>query len=99
MREVTHDAASSPSNSPNCHCLVNIHNGSRTSARRLRVKSSVRGRGSNRLKATTRAMRKIGSLLTTSASNNFGFGIAGSEPGLLDVKGVQRCKVQNPHEV
>ena len=41
--------ASSPRNSPICHCLHIIHNASRISARRARLKLSVRGRLSNRL--------------------------------------------------
>ena len=42
------DAASSPRNSPICHCRVSIHNASRTSAFSARSKSCVRGRPSNR---------------------------------------------------
>ena len=37
---------------------VNIQSGSRTSARKLRVKSSVRGRASSRLKAYDARIRK-----------------------------------------
>ena len=42
------EAASSPWNSPNCHWRVRNHRGSRTSARRLRSKSVMRGRPSRR---------------------------------------------------
>ena len=38
IRASTGEPASSPRNSPSCHCLVSIHNGSRTSARRARSK-------------------------------------------------------------
>src|SRR5205807_5162158 len=49
----TGEPASLPRNSPICHCLVRIHNASRTSARSARSKLIVRGRASSRFQVVT----------------------------------------------
>src|SRR5262249_8037783 len=53
------EPASSASISPSCHCRVMNQSASRTSALRLREKSSLRGRGSSRLYAVIAGSRKI----------------------------------------
>src|SRR5262245_7299841 len=52
------EPASSASISPSCHCRVMNQSASRTSALRLREKSSLRGRGSSRLYAVIAGSRK-----------------------------------------
>ena len=47
----TGEAASSPMNSPICHCFETIQSASRTSARMARPNSSARGRPSSRFQS------------------------------------------------
>src|ERR1700692_1256555 len=46
---LTGEPASSPRNSPTCHCRASIHSGSRTWACRLRCMAASRGSGSRRV--------------------------------------------------
>lgn len=49
----TGEPASSPRNSPTCHCRVSIQSASRTSERSAREKSTARGRPSTRFHIVT----------------------------------------------